>query len=73
MSTPTHPERRSLVAVAIGKYIFEVFDKVEEDELEGKMYEQEVRAAQQAGALPAHDETVPMVKTAGTGDDEEQG
>lgn len=43
---------RSAFAVATCKYVFEAFAEVEEEEMEGKIFEKESRAAQSAGAKP---------------------
>jgi hypothetical protein len=43
---------RSAAAVAVCKYIFGAFEDIEEAEAEGKIFEKESRAAQNAGAAP---------------------
>jgi hypothetical protein len=49
---------RAAMAVVVCKYLFNAFEEADEEELEGKIYEKESRAAQAAGVLPhAVDET----------------
>jgi hypothetical protein len=43
---------RSAFAVVTCKYVFEAFAEVEEEEMEGMIFEKESRAAQEAGAKP---------------------